>query len=785
MSPVGFVRVVLAVTVALLCHARGELWAKDTKPVPAKGGPPKLDDRGDPLPEGAVARIGTVRFRHLFASHIAFSANGKVLLSNGLGGIRFWDAATGKELPSSEAQNQGVTAIEFSRDAKAFSPDGKVFAAESSGWNVELWDAKTRQSRGVLRGHKSHVKALVFAPDGKTLFSGSFDTTVRFWDVAAGRELRCLGSAKEDKDVSGEDPLIQSLAVAPDGKTVAAGRQDGWISVWDTATGQQLLRWKADRWAIDCLAFSPDSKTLASGGRCHRIRLWDSKTGKRLDPFTEPTVRPSAILFSPDGRFLAVNDDWMALCILDTANGNESVSVEMSLMSLSSVAVSPDGSTVAFAERTFARREGEMCRVRLLDVATGKEKKPFKWEEGILEEVAFWPQGETLTCSNTFGEFTTWNLATGKEVKRWKLPAPQGTAGVAFSPDGRRFARDGDEDQDRFRREKFLSLWDSASQKKLRSFGEAQDSHRSLLRFSPDGKTLASVRRLHGDAKPTDVTLWEVATGKERCVLKQKGREVTCLAISPDGSLIATAARKTPWIGPPEPICLWNADTGEEVGSLPGHVSIVEALAFSPDGKLLASGCDSTILLWDPWRLVPDRRPPADKLAADRLNELWADLKHDDAPRAHKAIAVLAKHPNESVPFLRRSIFPGPAPEPKVVARLIGDLDNEDFAVRDKASAELARLGFAAGPALRKALEGKPSAEARRHLKELTDRLEERASGPEKIRMIRVVETLERIGTPDARKLLQDLQAGGAWSAADEAKLSLERLARRAALSSP
>ncbi len=58
------------------------------------------------------------------------------------------------------------------------------------------------------------------------------------------------------------------------------------------------------------------------------------------------------------------------------------------------------------------------------------------------------------------------------------------------------------------------------------------------------------------------------------------------------------------------------------------------------------------------------------------------------------------------------------------------------------------------------------------------------ASAPESIRTIRVVELLERTGTAEARNLLQDLQAGGEWSAADVAKLSLERLARRAAAAS-
>jgi hypothetical protein len=225
--------------------------------------------------------------------------------------------------------------------------------------------------------------------------------------------------------------------------------------------------------------------------------------------------------------------------------------------------------------------------------------------------------------------------------------------------------------------------------------------------FSPDGKTLATTRFPAG-TDALEVVLWEVATGKERYHLKQSGQVVTAVAFSPDGSLIATASatRDNP-IGPPEAIVVWDADTGKETGRLTGHRATVEALAFSPDGNVLVSGsCDTTILFWDLWSAIARPKPATDRLPSDRLDQLWSDFKHDDAPRAHQAIAIAAKHPNDSVPFLRRSIFPGPAPDPALLTRLIGELDDDNFAVREKASAELARLGFPAGLALREGAGG-------------------------------------------------------------------------------
>jgi dipeptidyl aminopeptidase/acylaminoacyl peptidase len=317
----------------------------------------------------------------------------------------------------------------------------------------------------------------------------------------------------------------------------------------------------------------------------------------------------------------------------------------------------------------------------------------------------------------------------------------------------------------------------------IRSFGPQQSTVR-ILSFSPDGRTLATAhwrdRSVSKAPDAANVILWETATGQERCRLNTTGPLVTCVTFSPDGSLIATAANHYRQTRPDERICLWDAAMGQEVGRLVGHRGTVAALAFSPDGKVLASGSyDETILFWDPWSMIARPKPATDKLAVDRLNNLWSDLKHDDAARAYQAIHILSTHPAESVPFLRKSLFPGPAPDPLVVARLIADLDNEEFAVREKASTELARLGLPAGSALQRALEGKPSAESRRRLKELVRRLEEQMSGLEKARLIRTVEALERIATPDARKLLRNLQAGGAWSAAEDAKLALERLAKR------
>jgi hypothetical protein len=120
--------------------------------------------------------------------------------------------------------------------------------------------------------------------------------------------------------------------------------------------------------------------------------------------------------------------------------------------------------------------------------------------------------------------------------------------------------------------------------------------------------------------------------------------------------------------------------------------------------------------------------------------------------------------------------------EPRV-ARLIADLDSEQFAVRRRASEGLRELGEVAGPALREALAGRPTPEARRRLERLVTDLSAPVTSPERLRALRAVEALEKSGASEARQLLAKL-AGGTPEArlTREARAALERLSKRHSL---
>src|SRR5262249_22491194 len=154
--------------------------------------------------------------------------------------------------------------------------------------------------------------------------------------------------------------------------------------------------------------------------------------------------------------------------------------------------------------------------------------------------------------------------------------------------------------------------------------------------------------------------------------------------------------------------------TRKEVASLSGHQFRVWMAQFSADGKtLVTSAEDRTVRLWD---LAARPRLAARDATEKELAAWWADLAAGDAARAGAGSEGLASAPSAG-PFVKRHLPPAPAPEAKFrerMSRLLADLDSGNFAVRERASEELAKMGRAAEPSLRFALEARPPVEVRR-----------------------------------------------------------------------
>src|SRR5262249_10483804 len=138
---------------------------------------------------------------------------------------------------------------------------------------------------------------------------------------------------------------------------------------------------------------------------------------------------------------------------------------------------------------------------------------------------------------------------------------------------------------------------------------------------------------------------------------------------------------------------------------------------------------------------------------------LWADLASDDAGAAYRAIGLLSTVPAPSVAYLRERLRPALVDE-RQIARLIAELESDRFAAREQASHDLEQMGDLAEPALRQVLTQKPALEVRRRVERLLEKVEMGLLSGERLRAWRAVETLEAIGTPEARRALETLARG-------------------------
>lgn len=461
-----------------------------------------------------------------------------------------------------------------------------------------------------------------------------------------------------------------------------------------------------------------------------------------------------------------------------------------------SVAFAPDGKTLVSG--------GSDKRVRLWDVAAGKELRELAKMASPVYSVSFAPDGRAVAAASVASDtIVVCEPGTGKELVEIApaLGRSNLLKAVAYSPDGTLLAMAGGN--------MMIRLREAATGKEVRSFGGPRGTINAIA-FSPNGKALATV------SHDCVIRVWDVATGAERHTIPETRNVANCVAFSPDGTMLATGGADGNvrlWDVPRETnlfqipahrdgvhslafspdgktlatggrdhvVRLWEVATGKERRAFAGSPGLIHSVAFSPDGRTLASGNhgDTTVLLWDVTGLRVNGRWPGLQLPAREVEALWADLGSHEAARGYRAVWRLMAAPAQAVPLLRERLRPQPKVDKAMVDRLIADLDSNRFPVREKAQQELEKLGRTAEPALQRVLNEQPSLEVRRRVEELLEKLSGWVRAPDRLQTIRGVEVLEHIATPEARDALEKLskqtEDGTLAQNADE---SLKRLAR-------
>jgi RNA polymerase sigma factor (sigma-70 family) len=803
--------------------------AVDTKPV-AQDRQQKTDRYGDPLPPRAVARLGTLRFRHWAAvSDAAYSPDGKLLATAGTVDrqVRLWEATTGRLLASvpgkgtvvfthngqrlfycggninaeakflniARLREEGSSIFAVNSKCLALSPDGRCLAldiwSDKPPHEVMVCDANTGKERYRLTDHQKQVSCVAYSPDGKTIATAGDEAVIRLWDAATGILLLRLDG---HKPVEGFSSHMLAVTFSPDGKQLVSGGMDKTVRLWDVANGKEMRRFGAHKGGVLCVAFTLDGKQVLTGGFDEPIRLWDAATGKEALQFPMRSESAARIAFAPGGKSMAVVH-WgiQAPRFWDLAGGREVPLARGPESEVTSIVFSRDGRTL-----TSAGHDGV---IRHWNTDTGRELRRWENVPDLLNCLASSPDGQIVAGGDAYGTICLWTADTGRELRR--LKEPKGWLHhLAFAPDGKTLASAGNDGS--------VRLWHSATGAELRRFTGHERSARSVA-FTPDGKTLATT------ADDQTVRLWRVDTGEELRRLKTIDFQNNAVAISPDGRLVVVASggerpiqvwefatsRELPPFTLPRyqqrifslafsldgrtlatggedgVVRLWEVASAQERRRLIGHTGWAFSVRFAPDGKRLASASnDTTTVVWDLETPSADEHKLAVGLTEEQAKALWAELA-GDAERVDRAIRVLGAAPVLAVPLLDHRLTAIPQVDPEHVQKLIAQLDNDQFAERERAAKELAALDELALPALRAAAMESTSLEQRRRIDALLKR-SSIVTSPEMLRSLRAIEVLERIGNSEAREVLLNLAKGAAEARLTrEAKATLERLNRR------
>jgi WD40 repeat protein len=432
---------------------------------------PTTDAQGDPLPAGAILRLGSTRWRMERGSigyergGLVYTSDSKKLLIAGVDAIGMMDAASGKVLMR-RAYQGSISGMQLSPDGRRLLISSVVFGNNVRTHFLHVWDAAdlkeiaTWLAEGSIEG---------FADDGKHAVLGT-EKGIRRIDLATGHEVSFTAFPKgaegivrafngktvvtnrrnrltvfdlsspakiQNLDVPDRDP--RSVALSANGKYLAIGGEfDYGVLIYDLVRGQPIRyvsSKEARRDFVVSLTFSPDSKSLAfcSGYEKPALVLWDLETHR---PRWKAEASAGQLAFSPDGKLLAANSGWRTR-VWDAATGKE----------LSGMGDLPAGDVRELAFTSDGRRIFDMNSdaARIWEFPSGKLAKAFsesRHTEGALSPqpklttAALSPDGRRVATATFSGIIRMWDATTGKEMDSLPGPAPY-MSGMAFSTDSR------------------------------------------------------------------------------------------------------------------------------------------------------------------------------------------------------------------------------------------------------------------------------------------------------------------------------------------------------------
>jgi RNA polymerase sigma factor (sigma-70 family) len=626
-----------AVVAALVAAALGSgpsVPAPQPPPRQAAAQPPadraaagKVDALGDPLPPGAVMRLGTLR--HLVREHLQLLPDGQTLLTVRDSRLCWLDADSGV-IRHAWPLPPGHTCLGLSADGKRAVLREKETAS--------LWDtAKGVRLRVLAEPTAAQTRALspdgrrgnpvwaLFAPDRRSVAGVGYLShayQVYLWDAADGKllwaaSMPCHNHFRDFKFGQQSPRGSPHIHFLPDGRgLVLLDDTAHRFQVRDRDTGQvRSFRGDVDPIRADYhWTLTPDSKLLLAVNPKDGLRAWDVMAGRRdeaglprdwLQPFAWQE-KARRIVFAADGKTVLLVGADGKLRVRAWPSGKLRSVIDLGGRAVVELLPTRDGRTA------YVQLDCEGI-LRRFDLDTDKETTPARpGHRGIVSQFHLAPDGKVVSASYD-GAVHVWDVARGRAEHTFRastgcvfsalsddgqlvaavdwshtevaiheratgrrlreLPVGKHLRHVAFAPRSRLLLT-GEEIPARVFR-----VWDADTGREV---GRLKFELAAQPAFSPDGRLLAAVSK-------GGVLVFDFPHTKKYVVLPQQARNG--LVFSPDGRMLACADVKG--------IALWEVKARRQRGSIALASDDCTALRFSPDGRWLAWGEKERVVLWD------------------------------------------------------------------------------------------------------------------------------------------------------------------------------------------
>ncbi len=488
---------------------------------------------------------------------VLFSPDGKWLAAGHQdGSVVILDADTGKVQRRLVSHTRPVHGLAFS----GIGQDGQAPSLLASGaedGSVVVWDLTTgmarHQFRNPLLGYWGYgIRSLAFSPDEKILVTGGDQGYLSRWDLAAGEELPHLQT---------QYGLLFSIAFSPDGSRLASACGDGTVQIWDYAAEEPLALLQGHAYGAWSVAWTRDGKELATGAGDGTVKLWDPATGTLRKEKTAAFTKIDLIRYSPDDASLAGVSAGESAFVLDGRTLEKNHSFDDFVVGLRSAAFAPGGEWAAFAGENGAAYLWNLNRGE--GYALGKARPSSNADTSAV----FAPSGGLLAVADGLpGILRVYDMSTLSIQTEMRVP---GIRAIGFSSDGKILAAGGSGE---------LTIWKTETGGSRALAAPARLTSLAFPKIPRDEKTY-----LAGGLEDGSVLLWNLDGSAEPVLLAAGGSGPPVWSLAASGPILAAGDDRGD-------LRIWNATTGKIMRSYSGYSGSIFALAISPDRSLLAAG---------------------------------------------------------------------------------------------------------------------------------------------------------------------------------------------------